>query len=46
VWEKWEMGEENERKKEKKCVDHVREKGGTNFGEWVSEWILLIRIGE
>jgi hypothetical protein len=36
------MGEENERKKEKKCVDNVREKCETKFGEW----ILLIRIGE
>jgi hypothetical protein len=40
------MGEENERKKEKKCDDRVREKGETKFGEWVGEWILLIRIGE
>jgi hypothetical protein len=33
------MGEENERKKKrkKKCVDHVREKGETKFGEWVVE---------
>jgi hypothetical protein len=27
------MGEENERKKEKKCADHVREKGEIKFGE-------------
>jgi hypothetical protein len=27
------MGEENERKKEKKCTDHVREKGETKFGK-------------
>jgi hypothetical protein len=40
------MGEKNERKKGKKCADHVREKGETKFGEWVGEWILLIRIGE
>jgi hypothetical protein len=30
---RWEMGEENERKKEKKCANHVREKGETKFGE-------------
>jgi hypothetical protein len=35
--ERWEMGEENERKKEKKCANHVREKGETKFGEWVVE---------
>lgn len=29
------MGEKNERKKEKKCADHVREKGEPKFGEWV-----------
>jgi hypothetical protein len=29
------MGEENERKKEKKCADHVREKCETKFGEGV-----------
>jgi hypothetical protein len=29
------MGEENERKKGKKCTNHVREKGETKFGEWV-----------
>jgi hypothetical protein len=40
------MGEENEKKKGKKCADHVREKCETKFGEWVGEWILLIRIGE
>lgn len=32
------MGEENERKKEKKkCANHVREKCETKFGEWVVE---------
>jgi hypothetical protein len=31
------MGEENEREKEKKCADHVREKCETKFGEWVVE---------
>jgi hypothetical protein len=31
------MGEENERKKGKKCANHVREKGETKFGEWVVE---------
>jgi len=40
------MEEENQRKKEKKCANHVRDKGETKFGEWVGEWILLIRIGE
>jgi hypothetical protein len=29
------MREENERKKEKKCANHVREKCETKFGEWV-----------
>jgi hypothetical protein len=42
VCERWEMGEKNERKKRKKCADHVREKGETKFGEW----ILIIRIDE
>jgi hypothetical protein len=37
--ERWEMGEENERKKEKKCADHVREKGETKLmSELVSEY--------
>jgi hypothetical protein len=31
------MGEENERKKGKKCADHVRDKGETKFGEEVGE---------
>jgi hypothetical protein len=31
------MGEENERKKGKKCANNVREKGETKFGEWVVE---------
>jgi hypothetical protein len=32
------MEEENERKKEKKkCVNHVRKKGETKFGELVVE---------
>jgi hypothetical protein len=31
------MGEENERKKKRKCADHVKEKGKTKFGEWVVE---------
>jgi hypothetical protein len=31
------MREENERKKKKKCADHVREKDETKFGEWVVE---------
>jgi len=38
MWDRWEMREENERKKEKKkYIDHVREKGETKFGEWVGE---------
>jgi hypothetical protein len=31
--ERWEMREENERKKKKKCANHVIEKGETKFGE-------------
>jgi hypothetical protein len=31
------MREENERKKEKKCANHVIEKYETKFGEWVVE---------
>jgi hypothetical protein len=31
------MEKENERKKEKKCVNHVREKNETKFGEWIVE---------
>jgi hypothetical protein len=29
--ERWEMGEENEKKKRKKCADHVKEKGKTKL---------------
>jgi 3-methyladenine DNA glycosylase AlkC len=46
VWERWDMGEENEIKKEKKmCWSYEREKRN-KIDKRVGEWILLVKISE
>jgi hypothetical protein len=46
VWDRWEMGEENERKKMKKVCWSCERERRSKIGEGVGEWILLIKISE
>jgi hypothetical protein len=46
VWERWEMGEDNGRRKEKNVLWSCERERGNKIGERVGEWILLIKIGE
>jgi hypothetical protein len=46
VWEKWEMWEENGRKKDKSVLWSCEREMRNKIGKRVGEWILLIKIGE
>jgi hypothetical protein len=46
VWEKWEMWEENGRKKDKSVLWSCEREIRNKIGKRVGEWILLIKIGE